>query len=454
MTFFAPWRVRRPFRRTVFLPGSGSAAFSPLSLFAGGVVGAWYDPSDLTTLYQDTAGTTPVTAAGQTVALMLDKSKQTAFETRRNIASNTDIFTSWPQNAGASNTTTTTVNPFGVSTTVAQTSGSTFGGGRYLTLTTTNGATYTSSMYLKSVSGATIVRTGNDKIAGWIDVDLSNGTISAQGAAVTASGVVSVGNGWYRCWCRYVATSAGTSITSYVGSASSTTFIMWGAQVEAGSTLTDYQAIGSSLPTSWLGNHATQATAAARPTYRVDAGGRPYLEFDGVDDWMSTAAINLTSTNVMGLFVGMRRLTDAGVGMALEFSVNCDNNNGTFAFVAPNVGGPYKYQFNSRGNSGAFAIGATINTTTAPVSSVVSGLATISPSNVVLRVNGSDAATNTASQGAGNYGNHQLFIGRRAGSQYPLNANVYGIIMRGAATDASTIACTETWIAAKTGVTL
>ena len=48
--------------------------FSPASLFAGGTEGAWYDPSDLTTLFQDAAGTTPVTASGQPVGLMLDKS--------------------------------------------------------------------------------------------------------------------------------------------------------------------------------------------------------------------------------------------------------------------------------------------------------------------------------------------------------------------------------------------
>jgi hypothetical protein len=34
----------------------------------------WYDPSDLTTLFQDSAGTVPVTTAGQTVGKMLDKS--------------------------------------------------------------------------------------------------------------------------------------------------------------------------------------------------------------------------------------------------------------------------------------------------------------------------------------------------------------------------------------------
>jgi hypothetical protein len=48
--------------------------FSPSSLFAAGEQGVWYDPSDLSTLYQDAAGTTPVTAVEQPVGRMLDKS--------------------------------------------------------------------------------------------------------------------------------------------------------------------------------------------------------------------------------------------------------------------------------------------------------------------------------------------------------------------------------------------
>lgn len=51
----------------------GSAAFSPASLFTG-QAGAWYDPSDISTLFQDSAGTTPVTASGDPVGKMLDKS--------------------------------------------------------------------------------------------------------------------------------------------------------------------------------------------------------------------------------------------------------------------------------------------------------------------------------------------------------------------------------------------
>lgn len=44
-------------------------------LFANGEQGFAYDPNDLTTMWQDAAGTIPVTAAGQPVGLMLDKSK-------------------------------------------------------------------------------------------------------------------------------------------------------------------------------------------------------------------------------------------------------------------------------------------------------------------------------------------------------------------------------------------
>lgn len=43
-------------------------------LFANGEQGFWYDPNDLSTMFQDAAGTIPVTAAEQPVGLMKDKS--------------------------------------------------------------------------------------------------------------------------------------------------------------------------------------------------------------------------------------------------------------------------------------------------------------------------------------------------------------------------------------------
>lgn len=58
------------------LMGCVKRPFIPSELFRDGLIdGAWFDPSDMTTLYQDAAGTTPVTAAEQPVGLMIDKSR-------------------------------------------------------------------------------------------------------------------------------------------------------------------------------------------------------------------------------------------------------------------------------------------------------------------------------------------------------------------------------------------
>ena len=54
----------------------GKQSFSQLikKLFSNNEQGFFYDPSDLSTMYQDAAGTNPVTSVGQPVGLILDKS--------------------------------------------------------------------------------------------------------------------------------------------------------------------------------------------------------------------------------------------------------------------------------------------------------------------------------------------------------------------------------------------
>jgi hypothetical protein len=56
--------------------------FLPSDLFAASEKGVWYDPGDINSLFQDVAGTIPVTASGQTVALMKDKSGNNAHATQ------------------------------------------------------------------------------------------------------------------------------------------------------------------------------------------------------------------------------------------------------------------------------------------------------------------------------------------------------------------------------------
>ena len=56
------------------MAGGGAPAFDPATLFASGEKGFLYDPSNGSTLFTDTAGTTPVTASGQSVQRMEDLS--------------------------------------------------------------------------------------------------------------------------------------------------------------------------------------------------------------------------------------------------------------------------------------------------------------------------------------------------------------------------------------------
>ena len=52
--------------------------FNPASLFTGGLKGVWYDPSDLNSMFQDAAGTIPVTADNDPIGLIKDKSGNNA----------------------------------------------------------------------------------------------------------------------------------------------------------------------------------------------------------------------------------------------------------------------------------------------------------------------------------------------------------------------------------------
>ena len=70
------------------------------TLFAANEPGVWYDPSDLSTLFQDATGTTPVTAVEQPVGLMLDKSRGLVLGPELVTNGTFDTDTAWTKTAG------------------------------------------------------------------------------------------------------------------------------------------------------------------------------------------------------------------------------------------------------------------------------------------------------------------------------------------------------------------
>ena len=104
----------------------------------------WYDPSDLSTLYQDSVGTTPVTAVGQPVGLMLDKSRGLVLGSELVSNGTFDSDTAWTKQAGWSiSAGAANVNTTGIGTTSLISTG----------MTVTTGVWYRVTYTIASVAG-------------------------------------------------------------------------------------------------------------------------------------------------------------------------------------------------------------------------------------------------------------------------------------------------------------
>lgn len=199
------------------------------------------------------------------------------------------------------------------------------------------------------------------------------------------------------------------------------------------------------------GYHATQPTAAARPTYQTD-GTYHWLSFDGVDDFMVTPTIT-PGIDKAQVFAGVRKLSDAATALLVEISPSMNSNNGAFYIGAPGSSGQPGYAFATKGTiqSTAFVTAGYES----PVSSVVSGLSDISGDRAILRIDGTQVDQKTSDQGTGNYLAYPMYIGRRGGTSLPFNGNIYSLVTRfGANLETGTIETTETYVAGKTGVDL
>ena len=223
-------------------------SFSPYSLFSGTAIGTWFDPSDLTTMYQDAAGTTPVTTPGQPVGLRLDKSKGLALGAE--LVANGDFSggtTGWTAGSAAGNLATIAVSSgeFVVTNTTASQFGRAF-----QAITCVVGRSYKVEALARVISAST----GR---AGLYLVNASNVFIGPATAEVSATTLTPV-----------TMTFFATATTHYIAAG------VAGVGANAGATFGFDNISVRELP----GNHATQSVLASRPTYGIEpAGGRRNL---------------------------------------------------------------------------------------------------------------------------------------------------------------------------------
>jgi hypothetical protein len=530
--------------------------FSPASLFANGEQGWWYDPSNFATLFQDSAGTTPVTAMEQPVGLQLDLSKGLVLGQEyitnaadRDFSSDTG-FWSREGNATISGGVANINNVSGTATIYKFNFPNTPGGYVEISfdLVLTAGAVQvlygTSTSQTLTTSGRVVVRmfstavgtfgiraTGGGTALGTIDnisvkelpgnhrfqstsanrpvvsarvnlltkteqfddavwtkqtnVSVTPNTVTAPDGTLTADtitwGSASTSTGIFYDVVAGLPTASNTTKSFYVrADVAGGTVELADAQATVGTStltlstswqqisLTEIRTAGTSRP--WLRKTASSPSTiyiwgadlrvtnqgVGLPAYQrvntstdYDSTGFPvYIKPNGSNQFMQTNSINFTATDKMTVWQGVRKLLDGEYPILAEFSAAWTANAGTFV-LSQNQNNGYVFVSKSA-NPGTALIGGFL----APITNVVTGIGDISGDRATLRVNGAQVAQSTADQGTGNYGNYPVYFYSRAGSTSFFNGNDYGSIARGAASTAAQITAGETYMAAKTGVTL
>jgi len=368
----------------------------PLTLFQRGEPGVWYDPSDLSTLFQDTSALIPVSDVGQPVGRILDKSRGTV--PGPNLINNGDF------DGGTTQFWT------------SQSAGSLSVVDGALRVLNTGANTGGAAQMIDVVVGKTyLVRWRNlgGSVAGRI---LIGTTLGGLQYTITINAA-----GEYQRFVR--ATAATMSIR--VGPAS----------FAAG----DDHFFDDISIRELDGAHAFQAADARRPVLQRDETGAYYLQFDGVDDCLFTEAVDFTSTDKVTVCAGLRKLSDASRGLLYELSTTEETNSGSFVCNAPFSFSPLVgFSVRSRGSEATDATqsaNATAAIYAAPTTRVLVCLHDISASRTTLRVDRLNIETAIGGQGTGNFGTYPLFIGARNNSQLRFNGRLYQLVVRGAMTD-------------------
>jgi len=213
-------------------------------------------------------------------------------------------------------------------------------------------------------------------------------------------------------------------------------------QDSAGTTpvTADGQPVGLIRDKSGRNNHASQATAAARPLYKT-SGGLHWLQFDGVDDALATGNVDLSATDKLFVAFGGLRILSGGAIVSTQssasgFDVLMPGSNGGFRAdlkdatkitdaILPDIKVVYSIAFD--------AAGATANDE--------------------IKVRKNSVATGEvfgAGPTSGNQSNQPLIIGNWL-SALPMNGRIYSIIILGRLATTQEITDTETWVNGKTG---
>jgi hypothetical protein len=191
-------------------------------------------------------------------------------------------------------------SPDGTQTSVLWSAGGAFVGpySNYTSGTPITGRTYVMSIYGNAPrtgnNGQIWVNPGNNR---QFTIDCNNGTIPAVQSNVINSGVINVGNGWYRFWATFAGSTGAISPNYYTSLGGGTSCYLWGPQLERGVFPGPYTPTSNTITNrsnTWNDLSGNSNNASLNMPYFNEQG---YFEWDGNSTTDVGTVANATSIN-------------------------------------------------------------------------------------------------------------------------------------------------------------
>lgn len=203
------------------------------------------------------------------------------------------------------------------------------------------------------------------------------------------------------------------------------------------------------------GFHATQAIAAARPILRQDANGLRYLDFDGIDDRLGTAPMNLSAHQKLTVIAGVHK-RDGGTARAIAGHSAPSLSPGGFDLLTA-TGANHTLGILARSSAGSSAQCGVTSFELAPLTFVMLGrfdYGATAGAEIQLRLNGQDISQNigTSQENIGSFGSGPLSLGARPNNSLFLNGKLFGFVLVVGETDAATTRALENHAFRFTGI--
>ena len=181
-----------------------------------------------------------------------------------------------------------------------------------------------------------------------------------------------------------------------------------------------------------------------------DTAGFPlYLRFDGIDDFLQAANVDLTGTDEVTIAAGSQRFGGANYSRVYELSVDITTNQGAFVCMSPESTLNNNIMFSMRGTTNPAPVILAGNTVSKKIASMFSGK--LSADYYSVSVNGEEPVIKSGDFGTGNFSSSPLFVGARGyGPACFFNGRIYSLCILGTLLSLSEQATLERYINSRT----